>query len=91
MPKQSTVYFYGAVGSVTGSNFLLDTGASKTLIDCGLFQGKSAGEQSNWEEFPFDPSAIPVLINTHAHVDHIGRIPLLVKRCLLYTSDAADE
>jgi metallo-beta-lactamase family protein len=80
MPKQSTVYFYGAAGSVTGSNFLLDTGGSKTLIDCGLFQGKSAGEESNWAPFPFDPKTIPVLINTHAHVDHIGRIPLLVKR-----------
>jgi metallo-beta-lactamase family protein len=80
MPKQSTVYFYGAAGSVTGSNFLLDTGSTKILIDCGLFQGKSAGEESNWAEFPFDPKAIPVLINTHAHVDHIGRIPLLVKR-----------
>ncbi|MGC9602656.1 MAG: MBL fold metallo-hydrolase [Minisyncoccia bacterium] len=77
---QSTVYFYGAAGSVTGSNFLLDTGASKILIDCGLFQGKNAGEENNWAKFPFDAKAIPVLINTHAHIDHIGRIPLLVKR-----------
>ena len=77
---QSKVYFYGAAGSVTGSNFLLDTGASKILIDCGLFQGKNAGEENNWAEFPFDPKTIPVLLNTHAHIDHIGRIPLLVKR-----------
>jgi metallo-beta-lactamase family protein len=77
---QSKVYFYGAAGSVTGSNFLLDTGANKILIDCGLFQGKHAGEENNWAEFPFDVKAIPVLVNTHAHIDHIGRIPLLVKR-----------
>jgi len=77
---QSKVYFYGAAGSVTGSNFLLDTGTSKILIDCGLFQGKNAGEENNWAEFPFDPTTIPILINTHAHIDHIGRIPLLVKR-----------
>lgn len=84
MPKQSTVYFYGAAGSVTGSNFMLDTqggaAAGKFLIDCGLFQGESAGGAENWAEFAFDAKEIPVLINTHAHVDHIGRIPLLVKR-----------
>ena len=79
MPKQSTVYFYGAAGSVTGSNFMLDAGI-RILVDCGLFQGESAGGAENWAEFPFDPKEIPFLINTHAHVDHIGRIPLLVKR-----------
>ena len=84
MPKQSTVYFYGAAGSVTGSNFMLDTqsgnAAGKFLVDCGLFQGESAGGEANWAEFPYDPKEIPILINTHAHVDHVGRIPLLVKR-----------
>lgn len=76
---QSTIHFYGGAGSVTGSNFLLDTGSKKILIDCGLFQGKHSFEEANWEPLPFDPKDISVLINTHAHIDHIGRIPKLVK------------
>jgi len=76
---QSTIHFYGGAGTVTGSNFLLDTGTKKILIDCGLFQGKHSFEDANWDAFPFDPKDISVLINTHAHIDHIGRIPKLVK------------
>ena len=79
MAKQSTVRFYGGAGSVTGSNFMLDTGESKFLVDCGLFQGENALEKSNWEKWSFDPKEITALINTHAHIDHIGRIPKLVK------------
>lgn len=74
---QSTLYFYGAAGMVTGSNFLLDTGQHKILIDCGLIQGM--GEEKNWESFPYNPADISHLIITHAHLDHIGRIPKLVK------------
>ena len=87
MQKQTTIYFYGGAGSVTGSHFLLDTspaggqaGGAKLLIDCGLFQGGREVEDGNWAEFPYDPKDIDVLINTHAHIDHIGRIPFLVKR-----------
>ncbi|MEI7719809.1 MAG: MBL fold metallo-hydrolase [bacterium] len=76
---QSTIHFFGGAGTVTGSNFLLDTGNKKILIDCGLFQGDHVAEVGNWEPFPFDPKEISVLINTHAHIDHIGRIPKLVK------------
>lgn len=76
---QSTIYFYGGAGTVTGSNFLLDTGGAKFLIDCGLFQGEHSFDDANWQPFPFDPSSITHLINTHAHIDHIGRIPKLVK------------
>jgi metallo-beta-lactamase family protein len=78
--KKSTIYFYGGAGSVTGSHFLLDTGGAKLLVDCGLFQGRHAAEESNWTEFPYNPGEIDFLIVTHAHIDHIGRIPFLVKR-----------
>ncbi len=74
---QSTLHFFGAAGSVTGSHFLLDTGDGKILIDCGLRQG--AGEEHNWDAFPYDPATVSHLLVTHAHLDHIGRIPLLVK------------
>ncbi|HVV15127.1 MAG TPA: MBL fold metallo-hydrolase [Candidatus Paceibacterota bacterium] len=76
---QSTIRFCGGAGAVTGSNFLLDTGGSKILIDCGLSQGRHAAEELNWQPFSYDPASIPVLIVTHAHVDHIGRIPKLVR------------
>ena len=84
---QSNIFFYGGAGTVTGSNFLLDTGGpssklgvnKKILIDCGLFQGDHIAEMGNWEPFPFDPKEISVLVNTHAHIDHIGRIPKLVR------------
>lgn len=79
MAHTSTIHFYGGAGTVTGSNFLLDTGAAKILIDCGLFQGEHSFDDTNWQPFPFDPASITHLINTHAHIDHIGRIPKLVK------------
>ncbi|MDZ4226391.1 MAG: MBL fold metallo-hydrolase, partial [Patescibacteria group bacterium] len=75
---QSTLYFYGAAGMVTGSNFLLDTGGGKLLIDCGLIQGM--GEDKNWEPFQYNPADISHLVVTHAHLDHIGRIPRLVRQ-----------
>ncbi len=76
--RESILYFYGAAGTVTGSNFLLDTGSQKLLIDCGLMQGM--GEDKNWESFPYNPADISHLLVTHAHLDHIGRIPRLVKQ-----------
>lgn len=74
---ESTLYFYGAVGTVTGSNFLLDTGEGKLMVDCGLLQGMD--EEKNWEPFAYHPAEISHLVVTHAHLDHIGRIPRLVK------------
>jgi len=74
---QSKIFFYGAAGSVTGSHFLLDTGQGKLLIDCGLRQGM--GEEHNWDPFPYDVKEPTHLFVTHAHLDHIGRIPKLVK------------
>ncbi|MDO8517850.1 MAG: MBL fold metallo-hydrolase [bacterium] len=57
----------------------LGTTKIRILVDCGLFQGKHSFEDKNWDPFPFDPKSISVLVNTHAHIDHIGRIPKLVK------------
>ncbi len=79
MAHTSTIYFYGGAGTVTGSNFLLDTGDAKFLIDCGLSQGKHNAEEVNWSPFPYNPSEIQFLFVTHAHIDHIGKIPKLVK------------
>ncbi len=69
---------YGAAGEVTGSCHLLTIGKIKILIDCGMFQGEE--NELNFEPFRFDPKDINYLIVTHAHLDHIGRIPLLVKK-----------
>ncbi|MFW6388444.1 MAG: MBL fold metallo-hydrolase RNA specificity domain-containing protein [Desulfohalobiaceae bacterium] len=70
----------GAAQSVTGSNFLLQTTRGKKyLVDCGLFQGKKQLESRNWGEWGFDPAEIEALFLTHAHIDHSGRIPKLVK------------
>lgn len=78
MKKKATITFYGGTGSVTGANFLLDTGKRKILIDCGLHQ---SGERCYVEDndFAYDPSAVDALVVTHAHADHIGKIPKLVR------------
>lgn len=70
--------FCGGAGSVTGANFLLYNDNIKILIDCGLEQGSKMAESGNWEPFPYDPREIDYLLVTHAHTDHIGRIPKLV-------------
>ena len=67
----------GAAGEVTGSNYILETGTSRLMIDCGIFQG--GNEDRNSEPLDFDPSTIDAVILTHAHLDHTGRVPLLVK------------
>jgi len=73
----ATVRSYGATKEVTGSCHVLKIGSVKIMIDCGMFQGED--EEKNEEAFYFDPSSIDYLLVTHAHLDHIGRIPKLVK------------
>ncbi len=74
------VKFCGGVQSVTGSCHLLTIGDKKLLLDCGQFQGSKSAERLNYEDFGFDPAEIDFLILSHAHIDHCGRIPLLVKK-----------
>ncbi|MEK7194534.1 MAG: MBL fold metallo-hydrolase [Patescibacteria group bacterium] len=69
---------YGGVGTVTGANFLLEVGDKKVLIDCGLFQGLKDSETKEKSKFDYDPALVNFLFITHAHIDHIGRIPDLV-------------
>ncbi len=75
----SFIRFYGGVGSVTGANFMLDTGGAKILIDCGLMQGDRFAAATNCDPFAYNPSDASILLVTHAHADHIGRIPKLVR------------
>ncbi len=71
---------FGAAGSVTGSNFLIETPSGRSfIVDCGLFQGGKALERRNWDEWGYDPKIVKHLLLTHAHIDHSGRIPKLVK------------
>lgn len=76
---KSQLGFYGGVGSVTGANFMLDTGGAAILVDCGLEQGSRFAAESNAAPFIYSPSDVDVLMVTHAHADHIGRIPKLVR------------
>ncbi|MBM3351007.1 MAG: MBL fold metallo-hydrolase [Betaproteobacteria bacterium] len=71
--------FLGAVGTVTGSKYLLKSGDKRILVDCGLFQGLKQLRLRNWEKLPFKPSEIDAVVLTHAHIDHSGYLPLLVK------------
>ncbi len=71
--------FHGGAGTVTGSNFLLENEDKKILVDCGLVQGEAYCNDCNEDPFPYDPKSVDVLIVTHAHIDHIGRIPRLVR------------
>jgi metallo-beta-lactamase family protein len=72
--------FHGAAEGVTGSCHLLTCGGRRILVDCGFFQGKRHADEDNAGDFGFDPASVDILLLTHAHLDHCGRIPLLVKR-----------
>jgi metallo-beta-lactamase family protein len=72
--------FFGAAAEVTGSCHILHVGSQKILLDCGLIQGGKKDEARNADPFPFDASKIDAVVLSHAHLDHCGRLPLLVKR-----------
>lgn len=69
--------FYGGAESVTGANYLLESGDHRLIVDCGLIQGSNYAEKQNYEPFPYKPSEVQVVLVTHAHLDHIGRLPKL--------------
>lgn len=72
--------FHGAAGEVTGSMHLLEAGGKKILLDCGLFQGRREEARKKNETFPLDCTAVDAVILSHAHIDHAGRLPLLVRK-----------
>ncbi|MEO5622102.1 MAG: MBL fold metallo-hydrolase [Dokdonella sp.] len=75
------ITFSGAAGGeVTGSSHLLEAAGKRILLDCGMIQGSRQAEARNLEPFSFDPATLDALVLSHAHIDHIGRVPLLVKR-----------
>lgn len=76
--KKASITFYGGAGTVTGANFLLDAGDVKILVDCGALEREKLCDAINDQPFPYDPRTIDALLVTHAHADHIGRIPKLV-------------
>ena len=71
--------FLGAAETVTGSRFLVESGESPVLVDCGLFQGVKRIRQQNWKPFPVEPASIDAVVLTHAHLDHSGFLPALAR------------
>lgn len=71
--------FLGANGTVTGSRYLVEAGGRRLLVDCGLFQGYKPLRLRNWAPFPVDPASIDAVVLTHAHLDHSGYLPRLVR------------
>jgi metallo-beta-lactamase family protein len=71
--------FLGAAGCVTGSKYLVEAAGERLLVDCGLFQGTSELKDRNWKPLPIDPKSIDYAVLTHAHLDHTGWLPVLVK------------
>ncbi len=94
MENKLHLTFWGGVGTVTGANFLLESTQTRLLVDCGLLQGIADAVSTNASSFPYDPKSIDFLFVTHAHMDHIGRIPKLVRdgfRGVIYSTPETRE
>ncbi|HKO60932.1 MAG TPA: MBL fold metallo-hydrolase [Pyrinomonadaceae bacterium] len=76
----ASLTFWGAAGTVTGSKFLIETKRRRMLVDCGLFQGPRDIRDRNWAEAPFSPESLAAVLLTHAHIDHTGYLPRLVRQ-----------
>jgi metallo-beta-lactamase family protein len=74
-----SITFLGGTGTVTGSKYLIETGEHRILVDCGLFQGYKLLRERNWAPFPIEPGDVDAVVLTHAHLDHSGYLPLLVR------------
>ncbi len=86
--------FYGGVGEVTGANYLLESGVMKIMVDCGLHQGSHYAERRNFDPFPYDPKDVAAVFVTHAHLDHTGRLPSLIRsgfRGTVYSTAATKD
>ncbi len=86
--------FYGGTGEATGANYILESNGTKIMVDCGLHQGSHYAERENFEPFAYDASAITAVFITHSHLDHIGRLPSLVKagfKGVIYSTSATRD
>ena len=79
-PASRSLHFLGAAGTVTGSRYLIQAAGQRILVDCGLFQGYKQLRERNWADFPVAPASIDTVLLTHAHLDHAGYLPALVKQ-----------
>ncbi len=77
--REPSLQFLGAVGTVTGSKYLIDVNGRRVLLDCGLFQGLKELRLRNWNKPPFEPASIDAVVLSHAHIDHCGYLPRLVR------------
>jgi metallo-beta-lactamase family protein len=94
LSRGPTLGFYGGAGTVTGSRFFIDQSGRRLLVDCGMFQGLKELRLLNWEPTPFDPRSIDAVVLTHAHIDHSGYLPRLVRagfRGPIYSTDATRD